>query len=227
MTSWLKWISVGAFVLMLAACGQSDTQSSTSPQSASPTSPLQAFIECDYGRNIDALSAMRLAGEYGNGKIYLPNEPLTAFGMPVAAVLVYDAIHLFGTRQPPTELNVDASPEFYSVTFLSAPGSAAEPAFAAWASSRGEVAGDPPLNADEEVDALLWSEASAIQSVAPGSMPAELGALFDGIGNTSIVPLSRVITSGGGIAYAINLEATETGTVSAVHCPGYLIFGGM
>lgn len=230
MTSWLRSISLGAFAFALASCGPADTQQSSnvSPDTqASSSSPLQALIQCDEGRTLDAIAGMRLAGQYANGKFYLPNEPTDAFGLPVAAVLVYDAVHVFGIRQPPTS---GGPPELYTVTFLSAPGSAANPAFTSWAAARGDTASAPPVNHESgEVDTLVWTEASAIQSVTPGALPADLETILRGVGPNSVMTISRVITGGitdGSVARSINLEATETGSVSAVHCPGNTIFGG-
>ena len=230
MNTWLKGAFVAGLSLFLAGCGQGATESSSTNLPGQSRSPLQAFIECDDVRSSDALSGMRLAGEYANGRFYIPTEPIEAFGVPVAGVLAYKSVHYLGQAQPPTSPRPNTPAELYSVPFLRAPGNAAKPAFVAWAAARGEGASDPVINIESgEVDELVWPHASAIQSVSAGALPRDVEEIIRGLGGGAFQTLSRVFAGGeteDSIARSINLEATESGSMSAVHCPGYMIWGG-
>lgn len=226
MTS-LRTIAIAAVsALLISSCGAGGdaTQDSAPGASAASASPLESFLACDPARDLTALSGMRLAAEYSNGKFYLPTEPTQAFGMPVLGLLVYDQRYWSGMPMGDNaNVAVGAPKGIYTVTFVDAPGSSAQRALASWASAHGYRETPIAGNEDGDLNSVAWAESSAIQSVAIDSLPADVANMLRRVGEGAVTPLSLFMRGGEGEsvpAHAIWPEATEAGEISAVHCPG-------
>ncbi len=228
----VRTLTIAVFsALLISSCGSSEPGGASTADGGRTTAatPLQALLECDPARDAAAASGMRLAAEYGNGKFYLPNEPIEAFGMPVAGLLIYNERYWFGQPMGANiNVSTDAPPGVYSVTFVDVPGRDASRVLASWAAAHGYSEIGSAANEDGESSAVTWVESSAIQSVSPDAMPADVVDLVRRGGPGAIVPISVFLKGGADqdvAAHTLWVEATETGEVSAIHCPSHNIAG--
>lgn len=172
---------------------------------------------------------MRLAAEYGNGKFYLPNEPTQAFGMPVAGLLIYSQRYWFGQPMGANANVMSGAPEgIYTVTFVDVPGADAARVLTSWGASHGYSETGGGGDEDGNSTAVTWLESSALQSVSPDAMPADVVELVRRVGSGAIEATSALLKGGEGESVPVHVlwaEATESGEISAVHCPGNNITG--